>query len=413
MSVGSSGRIGWVDATSGASGDMLLGAVHDALVSLGLDPAVMAAAAAAVVPVTIRFDHEQRSGFHVARAYVESAETVAPHRTWRDIQVLLSDADLAESVRALALQVFERLARAEAAVHGVPPSDIHFHEVGAHDAIGDIVGVCAGFVALDLAALRVSTIALGGGLATTSHGPIPIPGPAVLELLRHSDLAAHGGPVDVELCTPTGAALLTTLASSTSALPPMTVDAIGVGAGTRHTGVGISALRLVVGQPAPVATDGGVDAVIETNVDDLDPRLWPGVLAALLDAGASDAWLTPILMKKGRPAHTLAVLVGPDPALQQRIRSIVLTETSAIGLRSSAVSKMALARHDVTVQVDGQVVRVKVALDTSGSVVNVQPEYDDVAAAATALGRPAKQVLAQALAAAQALGVPGQPVSAS
>jgi uncharacterized protein (DUF111 family) len=193
----------------------------------------------------------------------------------------------------------------------------------------------------------------------------------------------------------------------------MTIDAIGVGAGTRHTGVGISALRLVVGQPAPVATAGALDAVIETNVDDLDPRLWPGVLAALLEAGASDAWLTPILMKKGRPAHTLSVLVGPDPALQQRIRAIVLTETSAIGLRSSAVSKMALARHDVTVQVNGQAVRVKVALDTGGRVVNVQPEYDDVAAAAAALSRPAKRVLSQALAAAQALGVPGQADSAS
>jgi uncharacterized protein (DUF111 family) len=136
-------------------------------------------------------------------------------------------------------------------------------------------------------------------------------------------------------------------------------------------------------------------------------------LAALLEAGASDAWLTPILMKKGRPAHSLSVLVGPDPALQQRIRTIVLTETSAIGLRSSAVSKTALARHDVTVQIDGQAVRVKIARDTGGQVVNVQPEYDDVAAAAAALGRPAKQVLAHALAAAQALGVPGQPASAS
>ncbi len=186
----------------------------------------------------------------MARAHVTTTETDPPHRTWRDVRALLESADLDPAVRRLALAAFERLAVAEAAVHGVGPEDIHFHEVGAHDAVGDIVGVCAGFVALDLAALHVSPIALGGGTATTSHGVIPIPGPAVLELLRGSELVAHGGPVDEELCTPTGAALLTTLATGTGALPPMTVSAVGLGAGSRHTGVGLSALRLVVGEPS-------------------------------------------------------------------------------------------------------------------------------------------------------------------
>ncbi|MDP9221351.1 MAG: nickel pincer cofactor biosynthesis protein LarC [Actinomycetota bacterium] len=408
-----SGRIGWVDAGSGASGDMLLGAVHDALVTLGLDPAVMARAAAAVVPVDITVTHEQRVGFQVARAQVGTSETSAPHRTWQDIRGLVEGADLTPAVRTLALQTFERLARAEAQVHGVTPEEIHFHEVGAHDAIGDIVGVCAGFVALDLATLHVSTIALGGGHAMTSHGPIPIPGPAVLELLRHSDLDAHGGPVDEELCTPTGAALLTTLAAATGPMPPMTVRAIGLGAGTRHTGVGLSALRLVIGEPAASASDEHDGVVIETNVDDLDPRLWPGVLQRLLDAGASDAWLTPILMKKGRPAHTLHVLVGPNAVVRQQIRNIVLTETSAIGLRETAVTKTALARREYVVQINGQQIRVKVALDATQRVVNVQPEYDDIAAAALALGRPAKQLLAEALAAAQTpLGPPPEDTAA-
>jgi pyridinium-3,5-bisthiocarboxylic acid mononucleotide nickel chelatase len=399
-----SGRIGWVDATSGASGDMLLGAVHDALVTLGLDATVVARAAAAVVPVAITVAHEQRVGFRVARAHVQSTESVAPHRTWSDIRDLLTAAQLSEPVRRLALDTFERLAQAEGAVHGVPAEEIHFHEVGAHDAIGDIVGVCAGFVELDLAALHVSTIALGGGHAMTSHGQIPIPGPAVLELLRHSDLAAHGGPIDEELCTPTGAALLTTLATVTSAMPPMSVQAVGLGAGTRHTGVGLSALRLVVGAPTPEPGDGSSGepgVVIETNVDDLDPRLWPGVLQRLLDAGASDAWLTPILMKKGRPAHTLHVLAGPSSIVQQQVRNIVLTETSAIGLRETRVAKTALARREYVVQLSDQQIRVKVALDEMHRVVNVQPEFEDVAAAAAALGLPAKQVLAEAVAAAR------------
>jgi uncharacterized protein (TIGR00299 family) protein len=401
-----SGRIGWVDASSGASGDMLLGAVHEALATLGLDTSVMSRAAAAVVPVSIRFGHEQRVGFQVARAQVETTETVAPHRTWSDIRVLLEAAALAEPVRRLALDAFARLAAAEAHVHGVRPEEIHFHEVGAHDAIGDIVGVCAGFVELDLARLEVSTIALGGGKAMTSHGEIPIPGPAVLELLRHSDLAAHGGPVDEELCTPTGAALLSTLATRTGPMPAMSVEAIGLGAGSRHTGVGLSALRLVIG---PAAADDAVDSdavVVETNVDDLDPRLWPGVLQRLLDAGASDAWLTPILMKKGRPAHTLHVLVAANSVLQQQIRHIVLTETSAIGLRETRAIKTALERQERIVRIAGQDIRVKVALDDRRRVVNVQPEYDDVAAAAAALDRPAKVILAEALAVAHQPPVP-------
>jgi uncharacterized protein (TIGR00299 family) protein len=392
------GRVGWVDARSGASGDMLLGAVHDALVALGEDPGVMAAAAAAVAPVGIEFGHEQRGGFQVARARVTTTETDPPHRTWREVRGLLQDADLDPAVRRLALEVFERLAVAEATVHGVGPEDIHFHEVGAHDAVGDIVGVCAGFVALDLAALHVSPIALGGGTATTSHGVIPIPGPAVLELLRAGRLVAQGGPVDEELCTPTGAALLVTLAAGTSALPPITVEGIGVGAGSRHTGAGLNALRLVVGPPADAPPAEAANVVLETNVDDLDPRLWPGVLTRLLSAGASDAWLTPILMKKGRPAHTLHVLVRSDPVLQQRIRTIVFTETSAIGLREVPVTKVALDRSEQVVHVEGQRIRVKLAMDEAGRVLNVQPEFADVVAAADALGRPAKNVLTAAVA---------------
>lgn len=400
---GTTGRVAWVDASSGASGDMLLGALHGVLGELGLDPDVMRRAAAAVVPVDIDMTHEQRGGFAVARAHVATNETDPPHRTWGEIQDLINASALEPMVKSLALQTFQRLAEAEATVHGVTPDTIHFHEVGAHDSIADIVGTCAGYAALDLDALYVSTISLGGGHATTSHGPIPVPGPAVLELLRHSDLDARGGPVDEELCTPTGAALLTTLAVGTRAMPVMTVQAVGLGAGSRHTGVGLSALRLVVGSTARTRGDGdgSAGAVIETNVDDLDPRLWPGVLQRLLDAGASDAWLTPILMKKGRPAHTLHVLVGPDPVVREQVRGIVLTETTAIGLRETAVVKTALERREHTVDVDGQPVRVKLAYDSQGRVVNVQPEYDDVAAAAEALGRPAKTVLARTIAQAQ------------
>jgi uncharacterized protein (TIGR00299 family) protein len=395
-------RRAWVDGAAGAAGDMLLAALFD----VGVEPEVMASAAAAVAPVELRFWHEVRHGFRVARAEVTAGESEregrAPHRTWRDIRSMLDAAHLDEATRASAQLVFERLAVAEAAVHGTLPEEVHFHEVGAHDSIGDIVGACAGFAALG-ADLHVGPIALGGGTAQTSHGPIAVPGPAVLRLLEGSGALASGGPVDSELCTPTGAALLTTLADAFGPMPSMAVEQAGFSAGSRdipgHTGV----LRLVVGQVADDHVGPGDESavVLETNVDDLDPRLWPRVLSTLLAAGASDAWLTPILMKKGRPAHTLHVLCPDEPAVRQRVSSVVFRETSAIGLRAVQVAKTPLDRQETTVDVGGQAVRVKLAL-LDGTVVNAQPEYDDVAFAATALDLPVKVVLARASAAAAA-----------
>ncbi|MGN6302283.1 MAG: nickel pincer cofactor biosynthesis protein LarC [Angustibacter sp.] len=396
----SDGRVVWVDASSGASGDMLLAA----LPALGVPADVMAGAARAVAPVEVTFDREVRHGFAVGRAFVQGVEDDVPHRTWTDVRLLLDAADLDERVRALAHATFARLAEAEGAVHGTSADAVHFHEVGAHDAIGDIVGVCAGFAWLG-ARVVVGPIALGGGTARSAHGEIPVPGPAVVRLLEASGASAHGGPVDVELCTPTGAALLTTLADSYGPMPPMTLDGSGAGAGSRVLPGRVGALRLLRGVTPAGGTSSGAErsaaVVLETNVDDLDPRLWPHVLAALLDAGASDAWLSPILMKKGRPAHTLHVLCADEPLVRERLERVVFTQTSAIGLRATTVSKTALERREETVDVGGRPVRVKVAL-VDGAVVNAQPEHDDVAAAAGALGLPLKVVLARASAAATA-----------
>jgi uncharacterized protein (TIGR00299 family) protein len=389
-------RVAWVDGSAGAAGDMLLAALFDA----GVDAEVMANAAAAVAPVELRFWHETRHGFRVARAEVTAGPQERerpPHRTWADIRTMLDAADLDEVTRSSAHAVFERLAVAEGAVHGASPDEVHFHEVGAHDSIGDVVGVCAGFAALG-ARLHVGPLSLGGGTAQTSHGPIPVPGPAVLRLLEGTGVLASGGPVESELCTPTGAALLTTLAAGFGPMPSMTVHRNGFSAGSREISGHSGVLRLVVGDQVDHAgPDGECAVVIETNVDDLDPRLWPRVLSALLTAGASDAWLTPILMKKGRPAHTLHVLSRDEPVLLQRLAQLVFGETSAIGLRTYRVGKTALQRRETTVDVGGQTVRVKQAL-LDGRVVNEQPEHDDVAAAAEALGVAAKVVLARATA---------------
>jgi uncharacterized protein (TIGR00299 family) protein len=311
---------------------------------------------------------------------------------------MLADAPLPDPVRARVTAVFRRLAEAEGRVHGIDPEAVHFHEVGALDSLVDVVAACWALHDLALDRLVVSPVALGGGTVRTAHGELPVPGPAVLELLRGTSLGAYGGPAEVELCTPTGAALVAEWAHASGPMPAMTVAAIGVGAGSRELAARPNVVRLVVGDAADAEV--GPEIVVEANVDDLDPRLWPGVLARLLEAGAGDAWLTPILMKKGRPAHTLHVLTAPERV--EDIRRIVFTETTTIGLRESTVAKQALARGWQAVDVEGVSVRVKVArLD--GVVVTATPEWDDVAAAAARLGRPVKAVLALAVAAAGGL----------
>jgi pyridinium-3,5-bisthiocarboxylic acid mononucleotide nickel chelatase len=387
---GLSGRVAWVDASSGASGDMLLGALAGAGVPVG----VLVDAVDKVAPgqVGLEVAEVHRAGFAATRCHVELAAT-SEHRTWRDVERLLNEAGLHEDVRSLAHDVFARLAEAEGRVHGVPPEDVHFHEVGALDAIADVVGVCAGVVHLGLDRIVVSNVSVGGGTVSSEHGRLPVPPPAVVELLR--GVPSSGGPIDLELCTPTGAALLTTLADGWGPQPAMAVNAVGIGAGGRDPEGHANVLRLLVGASTAGATAAtGEPFVLETNVDDLDPRLWPGVLTALLDAGASDAWLTPILMKKGRPAHTLSVLVAAEHV--DGVRREVYRQTSTIGVRERRTGKHELDRGLATVEVEGHTIRVKVArLD--GEVVNVQPEFEDVAEVARALGLPVKTVMAQAV----------------
>jgi uncharacterized protein (TIGR00299 family) protein len=262
---------------------------------------------------------------------------------------------------------------------------VHFHEVGALDAIADVVGAAAGLHALGLSSLTASTVSLGSGSTRGAHGPLPLPAPAVLELLRGVPVGA--GAVPGEMTTPTGAAILATVVDGWGELPPMSLLRTGSGAGRRDPAEVANVLRLVLGDPLDAPTQA---ALLETNVDDLDPRLWPGVLQRLLAVGASDAWLTPILMKKGRPAHTLSVLC--TEATVAEVQRVVFTETSTIGLRTQRVGKVALARTETAVDVDGHRIRVKVA-SYDGKVVTTNPEYDDVAAAAAALGRPVKDVL--------------------
>lgn len=385
--------IGWLDGSAGASGDMLLGA----LVDVGVPIEVMRAPLDRLgLGIELRTEHVVRASLGALRVHVDVPET----RTLRhlaDVETLLFVLD--ESERALPLAVFERLAAAEAAVHRTSIDEVHFHEVGALDSIADIVGVCAGFRHLantrGLTALHCSTLSLGNGTVRGAHGPIPVPAPAVLALLAGRPVKA--GPAPFEATTPTGAALLEVFVTQWGPMPPMTVERIGSGAGAKDSTEVANALRLVIGEPI----DDGAGSIvrstgmiqIDANVDDMDPRVWPVAIDAALAAGAVDAWVTPIVMKKGRPAHTFSALTDDEHAAD--VRDAIFRHTSTIGLRERHVDRHTLDRTSTTVDVGGHAIGVKHAM-VDGDVVNTSVEWDDVMAAAAALGRAPRDVLRDA-----------------
>ncbi len=392
----------WVDASAGIAGDMLLGALLDAGASLD----AVRSAVGAVVPgeVAVRTRTVTRAGLRALKVDVESLGEDRPHRSWTRIRTLLESADLPMTIKDPALAVFARLADAEGRVHGIPPDDVAFHEVGSWDAIADIVGVCAALADLGVGRVTASPVAVGSGRVRAAHGDLPVPPPAVLELARGWQVRAGG---EGELATPTGMALLRALADDCGALPPLTVAAVGIGAGTRDTAGRANVVRVVLGAPDGAAPTTSQMWVLETNVDDLDPRLWPTVLPALLAGGAADAWLVPILMKKGRPAHTLCVLTAD--AERAALRDAIFALTSTLGVRETPVSRVGLARAWRAVALPGGEVRVKVGL-RAGRIAAATAEFEDAAELARARGVPVRQVLDEATAAADAAGLrPGEP----
>jgi uncharacterized protein (TIGR00299 family) protein len=391
------GRHAWIDASAGVAGDMLLGALTDAGARLD----TVRHAVDAVVPGSVRIVSAvvHRAGLRAAKVDVEPLVHDPPHRTWRGIRDLLDNAGLPARVHARATEVFDRLAAAEAHVHGVAMADVHFHEVGALDSIADVVGVCAALDDLDVDTVSAGEVALGSGRVRTAHGELPVPAPAVAELSRGWRVRA-GGPG--ELATPTGLAVIRALAARCEDLPSMELESVGVGAGGRDTPGRPNVVRVLVGSVRAGDTGAESAVVLEANVDDLDPRLWPGVLAGLIRAGASDAWLVPIVMKKGRPAHTLTVLSPPE--LVETLRTQIFRDTSTLGVREAPRRKVALDRAFVDVGLDGATVAVKVG-HADGVIVQVMPEFEDVAAVARRQGRPERLVLLEAANAAAAAGL--------
>lgn len=403
------GRSLWIDATQGASGDMLLAALIDA----GGDAASVAAVLHLVAPGKLHLQRRRvtRGPFTAMKVDVVADEPTPPVRRLVDVVALLDAPGVPVATRSLAVAAFTRLAQAEAAVHGTDVDSVHFHEVGALDSIGDIVGTCEAFRTLGTTEATSSVVALGQGTVNTQHGILAVPPPAVLELARGWPVDTGGPPEAGELCTPTGMTLIRTLCTNSGPMPAMAPEQIGVGAGTRIRTDRPGVLRVVLGQPRAQghrATPGEVHEV-SANVDDLDPRVWPDVIDRVMDAGALDAWLTPMVMKKGRPAHVISALAPAGEI--SGVADALITHTSTIGVRvSPAMHRHVLERIWVPVQVEGHPVRIKVSGDSTGAIQQATAEFTDVEALAAALECPQRVALAAAQSVAWQAGLlPGAP----
>ena len=377
-------RTAYIDCSSGAAGDMLLAALVDAgasedLVRHSLDS----------LPIegwNLSFTTVAKQGL-AARKAVVAIEHETRYR-YEEIVEILNAATLDLAVSKRARDAFECLARAEARVHGTSVEEVHFHEVGSTDALIDIVGCSAALESLQTNHVVVSPIATGSGSVRTEHGVYPLPAPAVVEMLR-SVQATTFGRGTTELTTPTGAALLATNADRFDAMPPMTIETVGYGAGDADL-EWPNVVRVLVGtsQRANERETSGA-LIVESNIDDMSPELFPHVIDALLGAGAHDAWVTPIVMKKGRPAFTLSALCSPEQ--EATVIDVFFRETTTLGLRTSPVAKHILEREWIETRIDGASVRVKVGR-SNGEVATIAPEHDDAARAATDLGLPLRVV---------------------
>ena len=394
-------RIAYFDCIAGISGDMALGSLVDAGADFDELRAVLGKLP--LEPFSLEREEVESFGVRATKIHVD-APAAGVIRTYSSIRMLLDAApDIPADALRNAQRIFRRLAEAEATVHRKEVEFVTFHEVGGVDSIVDIVGTALAVSMLGIERVFASPVPTGFGMAKTEHGALPIPGPAVVELLRGAPMYSRGVPF--ELVTPTGAAILASLVEGYGEMPLMRVEAVGYGAGEQRLDFP-NVTRVIAGEEeaAPSSrrvTDatGGGDVVLETNIDDLNPELYEYVLERLMTAGAQDAWLTPIVMKKSRPAVTVSVLCASGD--EEALREVLFRETGTLGVRSTAVTKQALGREEVEVDTRVGKVRVKIGY-LDGRAVTVAPEFEDCVRVARAAGIPAKDVYEEAQRAARA-----------
>jgi uncharacterized protein (TIGR00299 family) protein len=383
-------RVAHFDATTGAAGDMILGALIDA--GAPLDEIRAALSTLPLPAFRIEATEVRHRGFRALRLAVDAPDET-DHRHLPDVKKVLAAGELPRPVLAAAVRVFERLAEAEARSHGIPLEKVHFHEVGAADAILDIAGSALALHLLGVDDVTFSPLALGTGEVATAHGLIPVPVPAVLELTRGVPTVRTDVPF--ELLTPTGAAILTTLGRPAADVP-IVAERVGVSCGSRELPDRPNLLRVTLGTSARSAGpndripwEADEVVVLETNLDDMSPEILPAVLEDLLAAGALDAFLTPVLMKKGRPGHLLTVLVEESAA--EKIAALLFRETTTFGLRRSKQPRWKLARESREIETPWGPLRVKVG-DLGGGRKRVTPEFESCRAIADRTGRPLLEV---------------------
>jgi uncharacterized protein (TIGR00299 family) protein len=377
--------LAYFDCFSGVSGDMTLGALVDA--GLPIDVLRSEMAKLSIPGYTLTSEQVKRSGLAATKVHVVLDRTEQPARRLDDIRTIIDGSALAPEIKRKSLAVFTRLAEVEAKVHGTTTETVHFHEVGAVDALVDIVGSVIGLELLGITEVLASPINVGSGSVHTAHGRLPVPAPATAELMK--GVPVYSSSIAFELATPTGAAIITTLASSFGPLPQMRIDRVAHGAGSRELPGTPNVLRLFLGEYLPAA-DADTSVLIETNIDDMNPQVYEHLIDRLLQAGAHDAFLTPIIMKKGRPGILLSVLT--DPAKSDALLDIVFRETTSIGARIQPVGRRKLAREIREVETVYGRVRVKVSR-RGDEVLTVTPEYEDCRRLAEEKQVPLKHVM--------------------
>jgi pyridinium-3,5-bisthiocarboxylic acid mononucleotide nickel chelatase len=395
----------YIDATAGVAGDMLLAALLDA--GADADRVSGAIASLGVPGLGLRTEAARRGGLACLRAVISTPSATDRARHLADVLGHVDATDLGPAGKELATRVFRLLAEAEGAVHGEPPEDVHFHEVGAFDSMADVVGSAAALEDLGLlrpgAVVSCSALAAGSGFVTSQHGRLPVPAPAVLRIAAAAGLSLAGGDLTGERTTPTGAALLAAVATTPGGFPAMTVRAVGTGGGGRDTPDRPNITRVVIGESgAEQELREGEVTVVESTVDDLDPRLWPSVLQAVRAAGAWDCWCTPIVGRHGRPGQVLTALCA-EP-VRRAVAAAMFAHTGTLGVRWSRMSRLTAARTSVAVEVGPpggrQLVTVKVADTTDGlaGFGTATAELAEAEAAARALGWPVRAVCEAAVA---------------
>jgi len=381
-------RVAYIEPVGGIAGDMVLAA----LVNLGADltPIKLALAELGVPGLSITASSVSRGAFTATHVKIEADEPQHNHRHWRDIRAMLTGSTLSDRTKARSLAIFERIAIAEGEVHGIPVDDVHFHEVGAWDSIADIVGVAMALEQLDVDVLVASSPPLSSGSIECAHGTMPLPAPATLRLM--SGWPVRPGPHNMESTTPTGAGILAALATP-GGMPEMRVVATGTGAGTRDTSDPPNILRITIGD-GHVQPQADSVTVIEAQMDDLTGEHLPPLIEALLDAGAVDAYATPVLMKKGRSGLLLTALAPATSVVA--VSDALLRHGSTFGVRHSTAARQILDRWHATVSTPWGDVRVKVGA-LNGEILHASPEYEDVQAVARASKQPTPIVHAAAI----------------